>query len=182
MQELSLNVLDIVQNSIKAGASLVGITLDRSRRDQTMSIEISDDGCGMDEAQVSHVMDPFYTTRTTRKVGLGVPFFKMTAEMTGGSFSIRSQPGKGTTVRAFYHTDHIDMLPVGDMTATITTLISVNPDLEFVYTSRVDGREFVLDTREIKAVLEGVPIHSNEVLLFIKDFISEHQQAIDQPE
>ncbi len=179
MQELSLNVLDIAQNSIKAGASLIGITMERSTADNTLSIVISDDGCGMDEQQIARVTDPFFTTRTTRKVGLGVPLFKMTAEMTGGSFSITSQPGKGTVVSAFYHTDHIDMLPVGDMTATMTSLISVNPSIDFVYQSRLDGREFVMDTRQIKEILEGVPINSPDVLLFIRDYINEHEAQLE---
>lgn len=182
MQELSLNVLDIAQNSIKADASLVTIVLDRDRAANTLAIEIHDDGCGMTEEQVAHVTDPFYTTRTTRKVGLGVPFFKMTAEMTGGAFSLHSQVGRGTDICAFYHTDHIDMFPVGDMTATIVSLVSVNPQIDFCYISRVDGREFTMDTREVKQVLEGVPVNAPEVLTFIRDYITENQREIESDE
>ena len=107
MQELSLNVLDIAQNSIRAGAALIVITAEERRADAFLEITVSDNGCGMTEEQVKRVMDPFFTTRTTRKVGLGVPFFKMSAEATGGDFSIVSRPGEGTTVSARYHTDSL---------------------------------------------------------------------------
>ena len=153
MQELSLNVLDIAQNSVRANATLVTIT-----------------------------MDPFFTTRTTRKVGLGIPFFKLTAEATGGSFSIDSTLGVGTTTTAFYHTGHIDMMPVGDMVSTMVTLISMNPKMDFVYRHTLDGREFVLDTREIKAGLEDVPIDSPEVVLFIRDSLTEGEEGLQNPE
>jgi len=174
MQELSLNVLDIAQNSIRAGASLTTIHIAERRADHFMEISVSDNGCGMSEEQVSQVMDPFFTTRTTRKVGLGVPLFRMSAEATGGSFSIRSKLGEGTVTTASYHTDHLDMLPLGDMTATMVSLISVNPDLDFVYIRSVDERSFTLDTRELRAVLEGVPLNTPDVLLFITDMINEN--------
>ncbi|MDD6032272.1 MAG: ATP-binding protein [Oscillospiraceae bacterium] len=174
MQELSLNVLDIAQNSIRANAALITISISENTAEHLMEISVSDDGCGMSEEQVAHVMDPFFTTRTTRKVGLGVPLFRMSAEATGGSFSIRSKLGEGTVTTASYHTDHLDMLPLGDMTATITSLISVNPDLDFVYTRTVNGKSFTLDTRELRTVLEGVPLNTPDVLLFIRDMINEN--------
>ncbi|MDF2566877.1 MAG: hypothetical protein K0R90_333 [Oscillospiraceae bacterium] len=179
MQELSLNILDIVQNSIKANATVVHLSVKKITSECALKIEIKDNGCGMSEEQVEQVMNPFFTTRTTRKVGLGVPFFKMTAEMTGGSFFLDSVVGKGTTVKACYKTDHIDMLPMGDIAATMMSLISVNPDIDFVFNSKVDNQEFCLDTREIKKELEDVPINSGEVLLFIKDFIDENQSNIE---
>ena len=143
MQELSLNVLDIAQNSVRANATLVTITMEEDSAAGTLRISIADDGCGMSKEQVARVMDPFFTTRTTRKVGLGIPFFKLTAEATGGSFSIDSTLGVGTTTTAFYHTGHIDMMPVGDMVSTMVTLISMNPKMDFVYRHTLDGREFV---------------------------------------
>ncbi len=173
MQELSLNVLDIAQNSVRAKASLVRITLEEDREAETLLISISDDGCGMSETQVRNVTDPFFTTRTTRKVGLGIPFFKMAAEATGGSFSIRSVPGSGTTTEAFFHTGHIDMLPIGDMTETMVTLITMNPEMDFLYTHKNGQKTFTLDTRELKAVLEDVPISSPEVAAFIKEALNE---------
>lgn len=135
---------------------------------------MSDNGCGMSEEQVARVKDPFFTTRTTRKVGLGVPLFRMSAESTGGSFNIESELGVGTKTTATYCTDHLDMLPLGDMTATMTSLISVNPDLDFVYIRTVDGKSFTLDTRELRAVLEGVPLNTPDVLIFIRDMINEN--------
>lgn len=179
MTELSLNVLDIAQNSIKAGASLTVISLKRDTAARRLTIFIEDNGCGMTPEQVEHVIDPFYTTRTTRKVGLGVPFFKMSAELTGGSFHIESETGKGTRLTAEYCYDHIDMLPVGDMASTMTSLISVNPDIDFIYRFSCDSASFAMDTREIKTLMEGLPVNSAEVLAFIRDFINENQAETD---
>ncbi len=179
MTELSLNVLDIAQNSIKAGASLVTVALRRDTARKRLVIRIEDNGCGMTKEQTERVVDPFYTTRTTRKVGLGVPFFKMSAEMTGGSFGIESVIGKGTAVWAEYCYEHIDMLPLGDMAATMTAMISVNPAIDFVYSYSRDETSFSVDTREVKAVLEGAPVNSPEVLGFIRDMIVENQSEID---
>lgn len=111
MQELSLNVLDIAQNSVRAGASLIEITVDEQPAADTLTITVRDDGCGMTPEQVRRVTDPFFTTRTTRRVGLGVPFLKMGAEMTGGSLSIESEPGRGTAVTAVFGLTHIDRMP-----------------------------------------------------------------------
>jgi len=171
---LSLNVLDIAQNSIRAQASLVTITVSENTAEGLLSICIEDDGCGMTKEQIAHVMDPFFTTRTTRKVGLGVPFFKMSAESTGGTFSIESEVGKGTRTYALYHSGHLDMLPLGDMNATVLSLISVNPQLDFLYKREVDGKSFVLDTREVRSILEGAPVNAPEVLAFIKEFLEEN--------
>ena len=182
MQELSLNVLDIAENSVRADASLIKITIEEDTFAHTLRISIEDDGCGMTKEQIEKVMDPFFTTRTTRKVGLGVPFFKMSAEATGGSFSITSTVGKGTRTEAFYHTDHIDMLPLGDMPATMLSLISVNPHLDFLYTYTRDRNTFTLDTRALKEVLEDVPLNTPEVLLYIKEQLTEGEKGLnDQP-
>lgn len=178
MQELSLNVLDIAQNSVRAKASLVTILVTEKNADHFLEISIADDGCGMTPEQVARVMDPFFTTRTTRKVGLGIPFFKLSAESTGGSFDIQSELGKGTVTTARYHTDHIDMLPIGDMNATILSLISMNPQMDFVYRRSLDNNSFTLDTRELKAVLEDVPLDSPEVIQFIKETLEEGETEL----
>ncbi len=178
MQELSLNVLDIAQNSVRAKASLVTISVTQRTSDHYLEISIADDGCGMSEEQVARVIDPFFTTRTTRKVGLGVSFFKMSAEATGGDFSIQSKLGKGTVTTASYHTDHIDMLPIGDMNETIHTLITMNPDMDFVYQRTLDDKTFTLDTRELKAVLEDIPLNSPEVSLFIQETLAEGEAEL----
>ena len=133
MRELSLNVMDIVQNSIRAGASLTTIRIDESVPGDTLAITVTDNGCGMSEEQVKSVVDPFFTTRTTRKVGLGVPLFKMEAEMTGGSFTIDSKLGAGTTLTAVFRPSHVDMIPLGDIGSVIHLLITCNPEIDFEY-------------------------------------------------
>ncbi|MFA9381024.1 MAG: sensor histidine kinase [Acetanaerobacterium sp.] len=180
MQELSLNVLDIAQNSVKADASLIEITVEEFAVDDTLAITIADNGHGMDGETAEKAADPFYTTRTTRKVGLGLSFFKMAALMTDGSFNITSAPGRGTTVKAVFGLTHIDRMPLGDMCETMTALISCNPRIDFVYTHTVtdahkkDGDTFVLDTRQFKEILGEVPLDSPEVIAFAKDYISQN--------
>ena len=133
MRELSLNVMDIAQNSLSAGASLTQIVVEESSAEDTLTLKIIDNGRGMTAEQAARVTDPFFTTRTTRKVGLGVPLFKMAAEQTGGSFSIESEPGKGTTVTAVFKPSHIDMTPLGDINSTVGLLIYSNPDRDFIF-------------------------------------------------
>ena len=140
MEELSLNILDIAQNSVRANATRVDITVAELPAEDRLVITITDNGCGMTPEQVAHVEDPFYTTRTTRKVGLGVPFFKMAALMTGGDFSICSQPGEGTEVRAVFGLTHIDRMPLGNMADTMCILMGCNEQINFSFTYRVGGK------------------------------------------
>ena len=153
--------------------------MDADTAKDQLTIVIRDDGCGMTAEQVSRVTDPFYTSRTTRKVGLGVPFFKYAAESTGGSFAIESQPGAGTTVTAVFGLSHIDRMPLGDINGTIHTLIVYHPDTDFLYTYRYDGREFSLDTREFRQILEGVPFDTPEVSAYILEYLTENKQETD---
>ena len=176
MKELSLNILDVAENSVKAGASLTQILL--TERGNVLVLEIVDDGCGMSEDVVRSVVDPFYTTRTTRKVGMGIPLFKMAAEMTGGTFDIRSDKGKGTTVEATFVLDSIDRAPLGDLADTVVTLLGDDKGTEFVFDIRVDGEKFVFDTRELKKELDGVSVTEPEVLLFVRDMINENIKSI----
>lgn len=178
MQELSLNVLDVAQNSVKAGATLVGITVDEDAAEDRMTITITDNGCGMSAQQVAQVIDPFYTTRTTRRVGLGVPFFKMAAELTGGCFRIESNVGKGTAVTAVFGLSSIDRMPLGDIAATVTALIQGNPHIDFVYTRRIDGAEMIADTRQFREALAGVPLDTPDVLAFITEYINENTEEL----
>lgn len=113
MRELSLNILDIAQNSISAGASLITIEVSEDTREHLLSLTVSDNGCGMDEETLRNVCDPFFTTRTTRKVGMGIPLFRLAAEQTGGSFEITSEKGVGTSTKAVFHSDSIDFTPLG---------------------------------------------------------------------
>ena len=178
MQELSLNILDIAQNSICADASLIEIYVSENFASDIMKITIKDDGCGMSEEMVSRVIDPFFTTRTTRNVGLGVPFFKMAAEQTGGSFSISSELGKGTFLCAEFVLSSIDLTPLGDMAGTVCALVMPNPNLDFVYTREISGASFIMDTREIREILEGVPLSEPDVINFIKSYIEENTKEI----
>ena len=173
MKELSLNILDITENSVKAGATLTEISITESGNKLTISIK--DDGCGMSEDIVRSVVDPFYTTRTTRKVGMGVPLFKMAAEQTGGKLEIVSDTGEdhGTTVTAYFYKDHLDFTPLGDVISTVTTLIQGHPDTDFLFTHLIDDKEIRLDTRELRAMLEGVPLNTYDVLEWIRGFLEE---------
>ncbi len=178
MRELSLHVLDIVQNSIAAGAGMVAVRIGEDRPAQRMTIVVEDNGRGMTAEQIERVTNPFFTTRTTRRVGLGVPLFKMAAEMTGGSFWIESQLGRGTRVTAEFCTSHLDMIPLGDMDSTVLTLIGCNPQLDFIYEHRVNGRMLLLDTRQLKETLDGVPLDTPEVMAWIGDYLKEQRQTI----
>ncbi len=178
MKELSLNILDITYNSIKAKAEKIEITIIESVEKNTVSIEIQDNGCGMDEEFLRKVTDPFVTTRTTRKVGLGIPLFKQSAEDTDGSFSIQSKVGEGTTVSAEFRLDHLDRAPIGDMAGTMVSLIQANDQIRFIYRHVTDQGEFVFDTDELHAQLEDVPLSEPSVLQWIGDYINENLDDI----
>lgn len=178
MRELSLNILDIAQNSIVAGASLTEILVEENTAEKTLLIGIYDNGKGMTEEQVRNVQDPFFTTRTTRKVGMGIPLFKMAAEQTGGSFLIKSQPGVGTRVEARFKTDSIDFTPLGDMSSTIATIVCMNEDKDFIYTRVVDDAEFKFSSADIKTVLDGVPLSEPSVMSWVEGYISEQTQQL----
>lgn len=168
MQELSLNILDIAENSVKAGAALVTVGVCYRPAQDRLTVTIADDGCGMDAETLQKVTDPFYTTRTTRRVGMGLPLWKMAAEMTGGSMTVQSTPGAGTVVTAVFGMGHIDRLPLGDLPQTLVTLIGGSPKMDFRLEFDYDGRQFAVDTREVRQVLgEDIPLSEPEVLGFI---------------
>lgn len=179
MTEISLNILDVTENSTRAGAKLITILVKADTWQDTLTVSIQDNGCGMTTEQISQVTDPFFTTRTTRKVGLGVPFFKYAAESTGGSFSIESEKGKGTVVTAVFGLSHIDRMPLGDISSTIHTLITCHPDTEFVYTYEYDNNSFTLDTRELKEILGDIPLNAPEVSQYIMEYLTENKQETD---
>ena len=178
MKELSLNILDIAENSVKAGASLTEIRI--TETPTTLTLLIRDDGCGMDAETVKNVTDPFYTTRTTRSVGMGLPLLRMEAEQTGGTLTVESVPQTadadrhGTSVTALFHTDHIDCVPLGDAAESVLTLIQGHPDTDFLYRHERPGAEPVeLDTRDLREVLGDVPLNSYEVYQWIRDYLRE---------
>ena len=156
------------------------ITVSVQPEEDTLTVVIRDDGCGMTKEQAARVQDPFFTTRTTRKVGLGVPFFKQAAESTGGSFRIESEKGKGTTVKAVFGLSHIDRMPLGDISATVQTLIVFNEHIDFRYTYEYEAKSFVLDTREMREMLgEGISFSELEVSAFIKDYLETNKEETD---
>lgn len=179
MTEISLNILDVTENSIRAGASYIEIDISADTAKDTLSVSICDNGCGMDEEQVRQVTDPFYTTRTTRKVGLGIPFFKQAAELSGGSFRITSRVGEGTCVKAVFGLTHIDRMPLGDINSTIYTLVVFNETIDFHYRYAYDGREFVLDTKQIRELLGNLPFADAEVSRFIREYLEENKAEVD---
>jgi signal transduction histidine kinase len=176
MDELSLYVLDITMNSVRAGASEITVSL--IEEGVWLTFSVTDNGCGMTEEQVQQVIDPFFTTRTTRKVGLGVPLFKLSAEQTGGTFDIQSKPGVGTTTTATYVKSHVDMTPLGDINSTVEILIRCNPDIDFVFTHSTDLGSFTLDTRELREVLGDVSLDTPDVLEWIHAYLEEQTQII----
>jgi anti-sigma regulatory factor (Ser/Thr protein kinase) len=174
MNDLSLHILDIVQNSITAGAALIGIDVIEDIPENRLTIRISDNGKGMSPEQLARVTDPYFTSRTTRKVGLGVPLFKQSAEMSGGYFNIESVSGKGTTVTAVFVRNHWDRPPLGDMANAMILLVSSNPALDFVYTYRYNEKTYIFDTREVKEALETVPINTPQVIRMLTEMIQEN--------
>ena len=178
MRELSLNVLDIAQNSVSANATLIEIELTEDTKNHDLLIGIYDNGKGMTPQQVENVRDPFFTTRTTRQVGMGIPLFKFAAEMTGGKFEIESEVGVGTKVRAYFKTDHLDFTPVGDMTSTMISLITMNLHIDFLYRRKIDGREFTVDTRQLKEILGDVPLNEPSIAMWITQYINENTKQL----
>lgn len=171
MLELSLNILDLAQNSLTAGAKLVGIFIVEDG--ERLGITIRDDGRGMAPDFVKKVTDPFTTTRTTRKVGFGLPFISQLCEQTGGALSIESTVGAGTTVRAALGLHHIDRPPLGDIAGTMLALIVPNEGVDFLFRYATARGEYELDTREVREVLGGVPLGDPAVIAWLRDNLQE---------
>lgn len=172
MEELSLHLLDLIQNSVKAGASLIEIII--TEKAGLLTIELNDNGCGMSEEFLQRVESPFTTTRTTRKVGLGIPLFKQAALMAGGDFEIISRQGEGTRIKASFEINNIDRAPMGDLAGTILGQVlstPVTPDYRLLYA--VEDASFEFDTREIRRQLEGVPLDAPDVIAWMKDYLEE---------
>lgn len=174
MKEISLHIMDIVQNSITANATLIEIVLDIQQQKNELSVSIKDNGKGMSAEMVANVTSPFVTTRTTRKVGLGISLFKAGAENTGGNFVITSELGKGTEVKASYQLNHLDRPPIGDFSGTMQTIIICNPNIDFVVGVVKDNERDFLDTRDIREVLgDDVPLDLPEVSNWVKAQLDE---------
>lgn len=179
MTEISLNILDVAENSTRAGADFITILVAADTGADTLTVLLTDNGCGMTKEEVSKVTDPFYTSRNTRKVGLGIPFFQYAAECTGGTFSIESESGTGTKVKAVFRLSHIDRMPLGDINSTIETLITCHPDTDFLYIYRYNKASFELNTRKFREILIDIPFDTPEVSAFIREYLCENKLETD---
>lgn len=183
MKELSLNILDIAENSVKAQATLTEILIDESENELTITIR--DNGSGMKPETVLAAQNPFYTTRTTRSVGLGIPLFKMSAEQTGGKFSLASRhkdefpDSHGTVISASFNKNHIDFTPLGDVAESVVTIIQGHPDVDFEFVHNLKGAKVELKTAELREVLGDVPLSEFEVIVWIREFLSEQYSQVN---
>lgn len=179
MTELSLHILDIVQNSISAKAETIEIHIHEDTITNLLTIEIKDNGSGMDDETVSKVTDPYFTSRTTRKVGMGIPLFKLAAEQCNGCLSIKSTVGVGTVLTATFEINHFDRQPMGDIAGIIVMLASTNLTIRFIFSYKTTFGEFLFDTNEINCILENVSISNPEVMKYLKEMINENLVEIN---
>jgi Signal transduction histidine kinase len=173
MLELAAHILDIAENSVRAGARLIEIDIDEDTANDSLSIEIIDDGQGMKQEEIKKVLDPFYTTKTVRRVGLGIPLLADAAQRSGGSLHLESQEGKGTTVKATFGLSHVDRQPMGNIISTLIILIAGNSDVDFFYRHRHNDRNFELDTRIIRNEIGDIPINHPEILKYIRGVLED---------
>jgi len=174
MDEIASHIIDIVANSVTAKATYVTVDILRNTQENLLTLHIKDNGVGMDNETVKKVLDPFYTTKKGKRVGLGVPLLKGTAETTGGTFSLSSTVGEGTNISASFDLSHPDLPPLGNLRDTILVLIVSNPDTDFRFEITADSRKFVLDTREVRDILGDVPINHPDVITFLTKYIDDN--------
>lgn len=179
MKELSLHILDIVQNSITSGAKNIEIKINENTSANLLTIEVNDNGCGMSKEFLEKVKDPFVTTRTTRKVGMGISLFEAAAVQSGGRLDITSEVNVGTSIKAQFELDNIDRAPIGNMAETMISIISGAPEIEYIYKHKKDDKVFLLDTVKIKEILGEVPLNLPEVLIWITGYINEGLAGIN---
>jgi anti-sigma regulatory factor (Ser/Thr protein kinase) len=179
MKDLSMHIMDILQNSTRAGASEVTLEVLEDAAADTLTIRFIDNGCGMDAETVQKVINPFFTTRTTRKVGLGLPLLKQNTEQTGGNLDIQSEKGKGTTVTAVFGRSHLDRPPMGDLAGTVVLTASAYPNIRFIFHYHNADTDYVFDTDEVNEALDGISIQEPEVIQYLKEMIQENIGNVD---
>lgn len=182
MDDLSLHIMDIVENSVRAEARAVSVKIDASTRENVLHIEIHDNGRGMSREQIQECEDPFYTTKTSKKTGLGISLLKQSALEANGAFSLSSEVGKGTALDASFQYDHLDRRPLGDIAKTFYVLIAAFPTVDFLFSFLKNGVSFEIDTSEIKKELEDIPITAPDVLKTLRHVISEGIQSVENGE
>jgi len=177
MRELSLHVLDALENSLEAGATVIELTIEEDTAADRLSITLGDNGWGMSAAQLDRIFDPFFTTRRTRHVGLGIPLFKAAAVRCNGDLTIASRPGEGSTLRADFQHSHIDRAPLGDTTGMLLAVILAGScDVHYIH--RLDGEEFEFDTVDMRAQLGEVPLTHPQVRRWLREFIAEGEEKL----
>ncbi len=179
MKDLSLHILDIMQNSLAAGAKLIDVEIAENKTENIYTICINDNGKGMSAHMLSKVTDPFFTTRTTRKVGLGIPLLKENAERTGGKFEISSLQGEGTVIKATFVMNHFDRQPLGDIAGVIVLTAASNPAVRIKYVHSTCSGSYTFDTSEIMGVLGNTPVNNAEIISFLKEMINDNLENIN---
>lgn len=170
MRELAHHILDLIENSLAAGASSIRIAVYENSAEDILSIEVGDDGEGLNAEEIKQICDPFVTSRRLRRVGLGIPLLQQAARTCTGDLVIQSEKGKGTTVKAIFQRSHIDRMPLGDVASTIVAAVAAKPDVQLSYNHLVDGHSFNFDTGWLSSMIEGVPLNNAHVLSWIREF------------
>jgi anti-sigma regulatory factor (Ser/Thr protein kinase) len=178
VEDLSLHILDIAENSINAGARRIEITVREDVVQDMLTITLADDGEGMNADVLQKVTDPFYTTRTTRRVGLGLSLLSEAAKACNGTMNVQSTPEIGTTVTATFQLSHIDRKPLGDIATTIVMLVAGNPEVDLKYHYERDGQVFTFDTQELKEHYPDLDVNAPSTLTFIQEYITEHTKSL----
>lgn len=180
MNDLSLHIIDIIQNSLSAGATRIVVTVDENAEEDRLTIAIEDNGRGMTAEQLARLDDPFFTTRTTRRVGMGIPLFRQSAEQSGGRLDVASEPGKGTKVTAVFRYGHLDRPPLGDLAGSFILMVAANPRIDFVLDYRFNGHAYRFDTVEVKAVLDGIPLNEPAVIKMLTGMVQENIEELNR--
>ncbi len=178
MKEICENIIDIVNNSISAGATVVEIEIEENTDRDLLSLSISDNGKGIDSDTLRNISDPFFTTKSKKKVGMGTSLLKFHAELTGGNFEIESKPGKGTRVKATFGLNHVDRQPLGDITGTLLLFLTGNPEIHLIYKHIINGNSFILDSLEVKNALGGVKLNRPELRTILRNYIQSNLDAV----
>jgi len=178
VRELSLHILDVLQNAREAGADMVRLTIDENEAVDRLVITVEDNGRGMHPETLNKVLDPFFTSRTTRHVGLGLPLFAAAAERCNGSLAIESAPGAGTKITATFQLSHIDRAPLGNVAGSILTFLMGEPPCDLLFLHRIDGRQFLLDTRKVREELGTVPLSHPSVRQWLQEYIDQQEEML----
>ena len=172
MKDLSLHILDIIENSVRAGAKKIDILIEQDSKKDILRIRIKDNGKGMNKDTKNNVTNPFFTTKTNKKVGLGIPLLKQAAESANGKFKIESKRNKGTTIDAEFQLSHIDRKPLGDIAETFISSVLMAPDADFIFRYKKDSTDLVLKTRELKKQIGVEKLTNTNILKELKELLN----------